>query len=117
MARTSGVSSGGFGRCACWPCRRRGRAARRRRRPSAAPRGSSDLDGRGEGRPWSRADRRGRRLERLGRAVREARADVDDQGLTDLLDQIETRAAVELAKREPPGVTRIGPTEASLDNR
>ena len=41
-------------------------------------------------------------LERLGRAVREARADVDDQGLTDLLNQIETRAAVELAKREPP---------------
>ena len=39
-------------------------------------------------------------LERLQRTVREAGVEVDDQKLKELLDQIETRAAVELAKRE-----------------
>ena len=37
-------------------------------------------------------------LERLTRAVREERAGVDDPRLTGLLNEIETRAAVELAK-------------------
>ena len=39
-------------------------------------------------------------LHRLTTAVREQRAGVDDEGLTGLLDQIETRAQVELAKIE-----------------
>lgn len=39
-------------------------------------------------------------LERLGAAVREQRDGVDDPRLQALLDQIETRAAVELARRE-----------------
>ena len=39
-------------------------------------------------------------LQRLTNAVREERAQTDDPGLEDLLDQIETRAAVELAKIE-----------------
>ena len=39
-------------------------------------------------------------LERLTAAVREQRADTEDEGLEALLDQIETRAAVELAKLE-----------------
>ncbi len=39
-------------------------------------------------------------LERLSEAVREQRASTDDPGLNGLLDQIETRAAVELAKIE-----------------
>ena len=37
-------------------------------------------------------------LENLARTVREERASTDDQGLNDVLNQIETRAAVELAK-------------------
>ena len=37
-------------------------------------------------------------LERLVRAVRDQRQETDDAGLEGLLDQIETRAAVELAK-------------------
>jgi len=39
-------------------------------------------------------------LERLRRAVREQRDGVDDPGLSSLLDEIETRAAVEMAKLE-----------------
>lgn len=39
-------------------------------------------------------------LEGLGRSVRETRDQVDDPALCGLLDEIETRAAVELAKRE-----------------
>lgn len=39
-------------------------------------------------------------LEGLDRSVREARDGVDDPALSGLLDEIETRAAVELAKRE-----------------
>ena len=39
-------------------------------------------------------------LERLTRAVREQRSMTDDPKLEDLLDQVETRAAVELAKHE-----------------
>lgn len=43
-------------------------------------------------------------LERLRRAVREERALTEDPGLEAVLDEIETRAAVELAKLE--GATR-----------
>jgi hypothetical protein len=39
-------------------------------------------------------------LQRLSATVREQRASTDDPGLQALLDQIETRAAVELAKLE-----------------
>ncbi len=39
-------------------------------------------------------------LERLTRAVRSERAETGDPGLEGLLDEIETRAAVELAKLE-----------------
>ena len=39
-------------------------------------------------------------LERLGRDLREARTDDDEPGLTDLLNQIDLRVAVELAKAE-----------------
>ena len=39
-------------------------------------------------------------LQRLATAVREERAGADDAGLQGLLDQIETRAAVELAKAD-----------------
>jgi hypothetical protein len=39
-------------------------------------------------------------LESLTRAVREQRSMTDDPRLEDLLDQVETRAAVELAKLE-----------------
>jgi hypothetical protein len=39
-------------------------------------------------------------LERLGRAIREQRAATEDPKLEGLLDEIETRAAVELAKLE-----------------
>ena len=39
-------------------------------------------------------------LERLASAVREARDDTTDPGLEAVLNEIETRAAVELAKRE-----------------
>lgn len=39
-------------------------------------------------------------LARLGQGLREARTDEDDPGLTDLLNQIDLRAAVELAKAE-----------------
>jgi hypothetical protein len=39
-------------------------------------------------------------LERLQRAVREQRDGVDDPGLAGVLDEIETRAAVEMAKLE-----------------
>lgn len=37
-------------------------------------------------------------LEKLSRAIREQRAQTDDPGLEDLLNEIETRAAVEQAK-------------------
>ena len=37
-------------------------------------------------------------LDRLSRAIREERAKTEEPGLEDLLDQIETRAAVEQAK-------------------
>jgi hypothetical protein len=50
-----------------------------------------------EGEP-SRAD-----LQQLAESVREQRATTDDPGLQALLDQIETRAAVELAKLTPSG--------------
>ncbi len=40
------------------------------------------------------------RLDRLARAVREQRASTDDPRLESVLDEIETRAAVELAKLE-----------------
>ena len=43
-------------------------------------------------------------LERLTRAVREQRSMTDDPALEGLLDQVETRAAVELAKLEGPRV-------------
>ncbi|MEJ0065809.1 MAG: flagellar assembly protein FliX [Caulobacteraceae bacterium] len=43
-------------------------------------------------------------LERLTRAVREQRSMTDDPTLEGLLDQVETRAAVELAKLEGPRV-------------
>jgi hypothetical protein len=39
-------------------------------------------------------------MEALGRAVRDQRALTDDPRLEALLDEIETRAEVELAKRE-----------------
>ena len=39
-------------------------------------------------------------LRRLAHAARERRADVEDPGLGQVLDAVETRAAVELAKRE-----------------
>jgi hypothetical protein len=39
-------------------------------------------------------------LERLGHGLREERVEDDDPGLTDLLNQIDLRAAVELAKAE-----------------
>ncbi len=39
-----------------------------------------------------------RTLDNLARAVREQRESTDDPGLNDVLNQIETRAAVELAK-------------------
>jgi hypothetical protein len=39
-------------------------------------------------------------LERLSRTLREVREDNEDEGLTDLLNQIDLRAAVELAKAE-----------------
>ena len=39
-------------------------------------------------------------LQQLHAAVREARSDTDDPGLDGLLEQIEIRAAVEMAKRE-----------------
>ena len=39
-------------------------------------------------------------LERLGQGLREARTDEDEPGLSDLLNQIDLRAAVELAKAE-----------------
>lgn len=39
-------------------------------------------------------------LERLGHGLREERTEDDDPGLTDLLNQIDLRAAVELAKAE-----------------
>jgi hypothetical protein len=41
-------------------------------------------------------------LDQLMRAVRDERAEQDDPGLQDLLNQIETRAAVELAKQGRP---------------
>ena len=41
-------------------------------------------------------------LERLRRAVREERDQTDDPALEAVLDEIETRAAVELAKHEAP---------------
>jgi predicted lipid-binding transport protein (Tim44 family) len=43
-------------------------------------------------------------LQGLTRAVREQRSLTDDPKLEDLLDQVETRAAVELAKLEGPRV-------------
>jgi hypothetical protein len=43
-------------------------------------------------------------LERLTHAVREQRSMTDDPGLEGLLDEVETRAAVELAKLEGPRV-------------
>lgn len=39
-------------------------------------------------------------LERLARAIREERCGTEDAGLEDVLDEIETRAAVEMAKAE-----------------
>jgi hypothetical protein len=42
-------------------------------------------------------------LQRLQDAVRSAREETEDPGLDDVLDQIELRAAVELAKREQGG--------------
>ena len=42
----------------------------------------------------------GASLERLARLLAESRADGEDPGLTAVLDQIDTRAAVELAKAE-----------------
>jgi hypothetical protein len=39
-------------------------------------------------------------LQRLAQAAREQRGQSDDAGLTGVLDEIETRAAVELAKAE-----------------
>lgn len=42
-------------------------------------------------------------LDRLARAVREQRASTDDPKLEAVLDEIETRAAVELAKLESAG--------------
>jgi hypothetical protein len=42
-----------------------------------------------------------RTLDNLARAVREQRESTDDPGLEDVLNQIETRAAVELAKLDP----------------
>ena len=41
-------------------------------------------------------------LQALARAVSQAREGVDEAGLCEVLDAIETRAAVELAKREHP---------------
>ena len=43
-------------------------------------------------------------LERLTHAVREQRSMTDDPALEGLLDQVETRAAVELAKLEGPRI-------------
>ena len=42
----------------------------------------------------------GAALQRLEGAVREARGETEDPGLEDVLEEIEIRAAVELAKRE-----------------
>lgn len=44
----------------------------------------------------------GAALQRLAGAIREAREDSEDAGLETLLEQIEIRAAVELAKRQIP---------------
>lgn len=45
----------------------------------------------------------GEALDRLARVMREERPDDDDAGLKDVLDQIEVRASVELAKSEMAG--------------
>ena len=58
------------------------------RRKKAMERGTRLLD----------ADLDSGALDRLSRAIREERAKTDEPGLEDLLDQIETRAAVEQAK-------------------
>ena len=47
-------------------------------------------------------------LGRLAQAVREERAGTDDPELETVLDEIETRAAVELAKREAGRQGRVG---------
>jgi len=44
-------------------------------------------------------------LSKLTQAVRDERAETDDPGLEGVLDEIEVRAAVELAKRERPGIS------------
>jgi hypothetical protein len=45
-------------------------------------------------------------LGRLQRSVREARNQTDDPGLEEVLEQVEVRAAVELAKREAAETAR-----------
>lgn len=49
-------------------------------------------------------------LVRLQAAVRDARAETEDPALEDVLEQIEVRAAVELAKRESVDLGRTGAT-------
>ncbi len=49
-------------------------------------------------------------LARLQRIVRDARAETEDPALEGVLEQIETRAAVELAKREVADRGRTGAT-------
>lgn len=71
---------------------------RRRRMVSRAGRILDTLDQLKLGMLDGRLDREA--LGRLGVAVREQRAATEDTGLEGLLDQIETRAAVELAKAE-----------------
>lgn len=44
-------------------------------------------------------------LQALARSASQAREGVDEPGLSEVLDAIETRAAVELAKRERPAAT------------
>jgi hypothetical protein len=55
-------------------------------------------------------------LGRLQRSVREARNQTDDPGLEDVLEQVEVRAAVELAKRETAETARTQLRRAHGEN-
>jgi len=55
-------------------------------------------------------------LGRLQRSVREARSETDDPGLEDVLEQVEVRAAVELAKRETAETVRTQLRRAHGEN-
>ncbi|MGW8175771.1 MAG: flagellar assembly protein FliX [Stenotrophomonas sp.] len=79
----------------------RGRGRRRRSRRRAIRRGSGLLDRLDELKlALLNGDADEGALDRLARSLREERADDDDQDLNALLDQIDLRASVELAKAE-----------------